>query len=154
MQINSMEQFKLIDEDYYVIEIAKSTARRLLSNPKIAPKQIVGLGNALYALERLPLVTVGSHSEFGIVYRAGSEELSETKYISFSISESAVEISIGGSVNQGAGSDSFSEPGWMIKIDGYRNTECELHNIEDEIAEYLNMGAEITVHDESEIEYE
>jgi hypothetical protein len=142
-----MKKFELVDDDYQAIEIAKSTARRLLSNPKIAPKQIVGLGNALYALERLPLVTDGSHSEFGIVYRAGSKELGENKYISFSISESAVEISIGGS-------DSHSEPGWTIKIDGYRNTECELHNIEDEISEYLNMGAEITVHDESEIEYE
>lgn len=149
-----MKKFELIDDDYRAIEIGKSTARRLLSNPKIAPKQIVGLGNALYALERLPLVTVGSHSEFGIVYRVGSEELSETKYISFSISESAVEISIGGSVLHAAGNDSISEPGWTIEIDGYRNTECELHKIEDEISEYLNMGAEITVHDESEIEYE
>jgi hypothetical protein len=149
-----MEKFELIDDDYYAIEIAQNTARRLLSNPKTTPKQIVGIGNALYALERMPLVTSGSHSEFGIGYRSGLGESSETKYITFSISESAFDISIGGSVNQGNGSDSFSEPGWTIEIDGYRNTECELYAIEDKISEYLNMGAEITVHDESEIEYE
>jgi hypothetical protein len=149
-----MKEFKLIDEDYYAIEIAKNTARRLLSNPKITPKQIVGIGNALYALERMPLVTIGSHSEFSIGYRSGLEESSETKYITFSISESAFDISIGGSVNQATSSDSFSEPGWTIEIDGCRNTECELYAVEDKISEYLNMGAEITVHDESEIEYE
>jgi hypothetical protein len=102
----------------------------------------------------MPLVTIGSHSEFGIGYRSGLEESSETKYITFSISESAFDISIGGSVNQGTGGDSFSEPGWKIEIDGFRNTECELYAVEYKISEYLNMGAEITVHDESEIEYE
>ncbi len=69
-----MEKFELIDDDWYAIEIAKNVARRFLKSPHITPQQVIGLGNALYALERLPLVTPGSFCEFGIVYRAGTEE--------------------------------------------------------------------------------
>ncbi len=150
-----MEKFKLIDEDFYAIEIAKNTARRFLKHPQIMPQQVIALGNALYALERLPLVTPGSSSESGIVYRAGTKEFSEMRYIDFTISEAAFEISIGGSVyDQAVGGDSFSEPGWLVEVGGCRNTECELYDLEDSITEYLNLGAEISASDESEIDYE
>ena len=70
------------------------------------------------------------------------------RYIDFRISESAFEISQGGSVyDKTVGRDSFSEPGWLIEIGGYRSTECELYNLEESIEEYLNLGAEITVSD-------
>ncbi len=150
-----MKEFDLTDDDCYAIEVAKNVARRFLGHAKIRPQQVIGLGNALYALERLPLVTPGSCCEFGIVYRAGTEEFSEMRYIDFRISESAFEISKGGSVyDRAGGGDSFSEPGWVVEVDGYRCTESELYDLEDSIAEYLNLGAEITVSDESEIEYE
>lgn len=150
-----MEEFELTDDDWYAIEIAKNTARRFLKHPQITPQQILGLGNALYALERLPLVTPGSCSEFGITYDAGTEKFSEMRYIDFRISESEFEISKGGSVYDDAvGSDSISEPGWLVEVGGYRNAECDLCALEDSIAEYLNLGAEITVSDESEIKYE
>lgn len=150
-----MEEFILTDDDIYAIEIAKNVARRFLKVPNIEPIQVIGLGNALYALERLPKVTPGSFSEFGIVYRAGTEEFNEMRYIDFRISEDAFEISIGGSVyDKAVGSDSFSEPGWMVEAGGYRNSECELYDLEDSIVEYLNLGAEVSVSDESKIEYE
>ena len=150
-----MEEFELADDDMYAIEIAKNIARRFLKHPRITPQQVIGLGNALYALERLPLVTPGSSSEFGIVYRAGREEFSEMRFIDFRISESAFEISKGGSVYDNAvGGDNISEPGWIVEAGGYRSAECELYDLEDSIAEYLNLGAEISVSDESEIEYE
>lgn len=150
-----MEEFELTDDDFYAIEIAKNVARRFVKRPNIAPQEIVGLGNALYALERLPQVTTGAFSEFGIVYRSGTEEFREMRYINFIISELEFEITIGGSVyDKAVGSDSFSEPGWMIEIGGYRCTECELYNLENSIEEYFNLGAEITVSDESEIKYE
>jgi len=149
-----MEKFDLTDDDCYAIEIAKNVARSFLKNISITPQQVIGLGSALYALERLPLVTPGSSSEFGIAYRGGTDELSEMRYIDFKITESTFEISQGGSVyNKTIGSDSFSEPGWVVEVDGYRNAECNLYQLEDSIAEYLNIGAEITVSDESEIEY-
>ena len=53
----AMEQFELIDDDRYAVEIAKNTARRFLKDPRITPQQIIGIGKALHALERLPLVT-------------------------------------------------------------------------------------------------
>ncbi|NTW87843.1 MAG: hypothetical protein HGB26_01680 [Desulfobulbaceae bacterium] len=150
-----MDEFELTDDDMYAIDIAKNVARRFLKNPMITPQQIIGLGNALYALQRLPLVTPGALSEFGIVYRAGAEEFSEMRYINFKISESAFEISKGGSVyDKDVGSDSISAPGWIVEAGGYRSTECELYGLEDSIAEYLNLGAEISVSDESEIAYE
>jgi hypothetical protein len=150
-----MEQFELKGDDYSAIEIAKNTVRLFLKEPQITPQQIIGLGKALYALERLPLVTPGSYSEFGIVYREGDEEFSEMRYITFRISESAFEISMGGSVyDKAVGSDSFSDPGWVVEAGGYRETECELHGLEDLITEYLNLGAKITVSDESEDEPE
>jgi len=151
----NMEEFQLTDDDYYAIEIAKNVARRFLKHSQITPQQVVGIGNALYALGRMPIVTPGSYSEFGIVYRAGTEEFSEMRYIDFRISESAFEIPKGGSVYDiSVGGDSISEPGWLVEIGGYRNTECELYDLEDSIEEYLNLGAEISVSDESEIEYE
>jgi hypothetical protein len=151
----AMEQFELKGDDYSAIEIAKNTVRLFLKDSRIMPQQIIGLGKALYTLERLPLVTPGSYSEFSIVYRNGTEEFSEMRYITFRISESAFEISIGGSVyGKAVGSDSFSDPGWVVEVGGYRDTECELHGLEDLITEYLNLGAQITVSDESEIEYE
>nr|WP_314899660.1 hypothetical protein [uncultured Deefgea sp.] len=150
-----MEKFTLTTEDLQAIQIMKSTARRFLRYERITPQQVIAIGNALYSLERLPLVTPGSYSEFGIVYREGSKEFSEMRYINFRISESAFEISKGGSVyDKTVGSDSFSDPGWLIEVGGYRYTECELHYLEDSISEYLNLGAEISASDESEIEYE
>ena len=153
--MSDVEKFELSDDDLYAVEIAKSTARRFLKYPQITARQVIGLGNALYALERLPLITLGSCSEFGIVYRAGTEDFNEMRYIDFGISESAFEISKGGSVyDKTVGGDSFSDPGWVVEVGGYRNAEYELYDLEDSIDEFLNLGAEITVSDESEIDYE
>ena len=150
-----MQEFELIDDDWYAIQIAINTARRFLKSQSITPQQVIGLGNALYALERLPLITPRSFCEFGITYRAGTEDFNEARYINFRVSESDFEISQGGSVyDKAVGGDSFSGPEWLVEVGGYRNTECELYQIEDSISEYLNLGAEITVSDESKIEYE
>jgi hypothetical protein len=147
-----MDNFELRNEDYNAIQIAKNIARSFLKINSLTPQQIIGLGNALYALERLPMVTPGANTEFGIVYRSGDEEFSEMRYIDFRISEFVFEISEGGSVfEKGIGSDSFSRPGWLVEAGGYRETERELYNLEDSINEYLNLGAEISVCDESEI---
>ena len=42
----------------------------------------------------------------------------------------------------------------LIEVGGDSYTECELYNLEDIVTEFLNSGAEITVYDESEIEFE
>jgi len=153
-QMSANEQFELADDDCSAIEIAKDIARLFLKHTQITPQQIIGLGNALYALEQLPLTTPGSFVEFGIVYRTGTVEFSEMQYIEFRISGSAFEISIGGSVyDKAVGSDSYSKPGWLIEVGGHKNAECELYDLKDSIVEYLALGAEITVSDHSEIQY-
>jgi hypothetical protein len=153
--VSGMEEFEFTEDDEYAVEIAKNVARRLLKHPKIKPQQIIGIGNALYALERLPVVTPGAFTEFGIVYRAGSRSFEEMRYIDFRISDADFAISLGGSVyDEAVGGDTISEPGWLVEIDGFRRTECELYDLEDSIGEYLSLGAEISVNDESDIEYE
>ena len=75
------------------------------------------------------------------------------RYFSFLISENEFEISTGGSVyERNVGGDSFSGPGWRIEAGGYaeRSLDYELYDLEDSIREYLNLGAEITVDDQSE----
>lgn len=118
----------------------------------IQPLQIIGLENALYALDRMPLITEGINSGFGITYRSGDEKYSEMYYINFIITDGSFEIQMGGSVyDKAVGSDSYSDPGWYIETGGYRDTRAELYNIEDSIEEYLNVGAKITIDDESDI---
>ena len=149
------EEFKLKGDDRNAIDIAIRVARDFLKHPRIAPQQITALGNALYALERLPRVTLGASCEFGIVYRKGTPEFSEMRYVDFRISEHSFEICKGGSVyDKSIGSDSFSDPGWLVEVSGYRNAECDLYSLENSISEYLNLGANITVSDESDIDYE
>jgi hypothetical protein len=153
--VSKTKKFDIKDNDYFAFDIAKHTARRLLKHPNIKPMQVICLGKALYSLERLPLATEGICCEFGLVYRSGTEEFNEIKYINFKISEDDFEIFRSGSVyDKSLGSDSYSNPSWYIEIDGYRETECELFNIESAIEEYINLGAEIIVSDESLLIYD
>jgi len=128
-------------------------ARRLLSDKRVTPEQIIGLGYALYALERLPKVTDGVSCEFGIHYESGNDNSSEMRYITFRISEDELEVCDGGSVyNASVGSDSFSNPGCLIERDGFCEVECDPYDIEASIVEYLNLGADISVEDDSDFE--
>lgn len=149
-----MEEFNLSDDDFYAIEIAKNVARNFLRIPDITPRQVIGLGNALYSLERMPNVTPGAFVEFGISYKAGTDDFHEKRFIIFHISENMFQITIGGSVyDKKVGSDSFSEPGWTIEIGGFTERECDLSYLENQIQEFLNLGASIRVDDQSEIDY-
>ena len=153
--MREISKFELTEEDFGAVEIASNVARRLLRHPRITPRQIVGLGNALYALERLPRVTPGACCEFGISYRKGTDDSEEMIYFDFNISDSEFRISQGGSVyEKSVGGDSHSAPDWVVEVDGYRETECDLYDIESSIEAYLRLGAEITVNDESDMEYE
>jgi hypothetical protein len=145
-----MQEFKLIDDDFFVIATAENVASRLLNHPMVTPEQAIGVKNALHALKRLPLVTPDIYCEFGISYRAGTEDFSELRYIDFTISDSMFQVSNGGSVYDSAvGSDSFSDPDFLIEIGGYRSMNyCEyIYDLEASVSEYLNLGAKISVSD-------
>lgn len=144
-----MDRFQLTDEDYQAILIAKNIARRLLRHPHITPKQIIGVGTALDALERLPDVTPGAWAEFGVCYRHGEEDFEEMEFVQFRISDSDFEISRGGSTySKSVGGDTISRPGWLVELDGNYERNCDLSRLEGKINEYINLGAEIIVEDE------
>lgn len=148
-----MREFVLDDDDHIAIGLAIKTARRLLRDPRSTPGQVIGLGHTLYALERLPLVTPGFEAIFGINYREAFHGYREMRCVEFCISESAFEISRCGSVSGPAGSDTISEPGWSIELNGFRSA-CELDDLDELIENYLALGAEIFVTVESCLELE
>ena len=150
------------EDDRDAISIAMNVARRLLQEPRVTACQIVGIAHALYALERLPIVTPGVYVQFGVVAHTKIESpdnpeetvyLSDMEYIHFFISEDNFEISRGGSSDCGSGHHSYSLPGWYFCIDGSRKAQCELYCIEDAISTLLEQeSTEIRVEDHSEIE--
>ena len=138
--------------DQLAISITIHIAKRLLQHPKITARQIVGLGHALYALERLPAITPGVWVEFSACLRVKAD-FKETRYIEFRISEEVFEILRGGFIDMGAGGDSYSDTGWYFDVHGNRDAECQLWHLEDEVIELLECGAEIRVDDESDIDF-
>lgn len=151
-----MDTFELTDDDVSMISIAIHTVRRFLTNPQLTGQEVIGLGNALYALERLPDVTPGASSEFGVVHRNTNENSLWASDISFLISDSTFAVSISDrSIDVELGSDRYVDPGWLVELGGYRKANPSLLlNLYDDITEYLNSGAKITVSDYSKIDYE
>ena len=151
-----MGKFELTDDDVRMVSIAINTVRRLLQNPQITAQDIIGLGNALYALERLPLVTPGAFSEFRIISLNGNEESSVMRYVSFLISDSTFTVSQENREFYDEVCDyRCSGPRWEVKLDGYRRAELSMvFSLVDDINEYLEFGAEIIVNDDSQIRYE
>ena len=146
------QQFDLSDEDELVIETAKKLARRMLCDPSITPHEIVGLGHALYTLERLPETTPGAYVVFGISIRGGDEIYGEMSYITFHVYEDEIALHRGGSVyDRSVGSDSYSLPGWSVGLLQRRRIEIEVFDLEPTIHDYLNCDPEMTVEDESTI---
>jgi hypothetical protein len=129
--------------------------RKLLKRPSIVPRQIIALGNYLFALERLPQITPGANVNIQIGYKNGSADFWEAKYFDFSISDEVFHIDISGYVyDRSVGGDAIGYPSWYLEADGGRETDCQLDYLEDEIDEYLKLGAKIEVEDLSEIEFE
>lgn len=144
--------------DQFAIDIAKSTAIKLMRHPRATKEQVVGLGLALYALQRLPKSTPAVQVTFGLSIRGSTEypdgtSYSEMYYIDFHISGIIFKISRGGSVDMyGQGSDAYSLPGWHLETNGFRETECDLVYLKDEVDEligYLDDNAEINVENET-----
>ncbi|MCP8615228.1 hypothetical protein [Salirhabdus salicampi] len=152
LHFDSVVGFTFDDEDFYVINSVKNIIHKMLKHSStLTATQIIGLGNGLYAIERLPEITKGVDCRFSINYK--SEE--EFVYINFEVSEYFLEISRGGSVyNYKVGSDTYSLPLWLVEAGGYSRKEAELYNLEEEASDYLNLGATIEVEDESRIEIE
>ena len=90
-----------------LIEAARKLAWRMFAAPGIQPRDLVGLGRALYALDRLPVVTDGVAVEFSVKTPYEKNKYMEIlRYWTVRISESEVALSSGGYVDVGHGADS------------------------------------------------
>ncbi len=146
--------------DHFAIQITKSTAIQFLQQPSATKEQVVGLSFALFALQRLPKSTPGVDVIFGIVQQGKTKYpdgtyFSEMYYLDFHISDTLFQITRGGSVNMGAGSDSYSLPGWHIETNGFREAACDLVQLQNEVNEiigYLDDNAIIRVEDNTEFD--
>lgn len=148
-----LDEFDFIEEDYFAASLANNVTRLILNKCQLTAGQVVGLAHALYALERLPEVTHGIDCEYSISYRGGDEETGGLWYASILISDQEFAIETGGSTyDKQVGSDSYSGLEWRISIDGdyTRELEMELFDLEDMVVEFLNLGVEITVDDETD----
>ena len=135
------------DSDEYAIQIAINAARSLLKVDNITPKQIITIGKAIQALEKMP-ESSPVHIEFGLCI----DRNNEVRYLKFHISKDVFSILHGGAIDMGAGYDSYSLPGWQIETGGYREAEATLWQLEDYIEGYLADGAKISVHDDYDID--
>jgi len=146
--------FPMLDEDIAVVELTKKTIRRMLQVPRLKSRQIIGLGYALYALDRLPQITPGICTEFSVARMVGNENLSESHYVSFQISDEDFEIIMGGRVHSATasiGSAEIDEACYYFEIEGERETECGLSDIASAIEECFAADPLFYVYDESEI---
>lgn len=143
------------DDDYYAIVVVKNVARRLLQHPDINPRQIIGLGNALYALDRLPRATQGADCQFRIIYRQVSEGFEKVRFFTFLISATDFRVSCGGTnCDLYVAEEHFDQCLWEIRPDGFRDTGGILDTIENSCEKLLSRGASVDVRDKSLIIYE
>lgn len=151
--VKKENNFRLIDEDYLAIEIAKRTMKKILNHPSVDSKGIIAIGHYLYSIERLPLITNDANTGIDITYTNGDENFRESKIFTFRITDEEFHIDISGYVyNKNVGGDSIGYPGWYVEKDGGRDSDCDLSTLEQEIDEYLELGAKVSYEDYSEIE--
>ena len=148
------DKFKLSKKCERAVAAARNIARRLLRQPSVTPQDVIALGKALYALERMPLSTTGVDCSFGVELRCGDSDNSQREYMSFEITDSFFEITRGGSVYESSvGSDSFSLPGCLIEVGGYSCCDCEPGELEDAVSNYIASRCKIEISDNSDEDF-
>ena len=109
--------FDLTDDDEYAIDVMRRVGSALANRKGLPPEHAASIRRALAALDRLPKPTPGLHVEYGVCYRTDGG----MRCVEFLVSDWALGISPGGSdYDDATGGDSFSEPGWRVEVDGYR----------------------------------
>jgi hypothetical protein len=84
----SSVRFPISEADLALVEQVVGLTRRLCALPSIKPAQLVGLARALYALERLPLISKGVSVEFNVGVPLGTDK----SYYTFTISDLAFSV--------------------------------------------------------------
>ena len=148
-------EFELEDDDWGVVDVARNVARLLLENLAEGDKRAVAIKRAINGLDRLPEVTPGLFIEFGVGLHQETEDYRETKWIDFTVSDCNLGASAGGSGGlKTVGPDGYSDFKWTVELDGYRKLDGDYWYLEDQVSEFLNLGAKISAEDELDDEHE
>lgn len=148
------DKFQLNQEDYQVIRIVRKYIRKVLKENELTPKQIIGFGNFLYALDKLPLKTPGIESYIQLTNQTKNGEFIVMKSYGFTLNEDIFHIDVSGYVKGPNGGDSIGYPGWYLEADGGRETDAVIWELEDELSLLIHLGVEVKVEDSSAIEFE
>ena len=148
------DKFQLNQEDYQVIRIVRKYLRKVLKENELTPKQIIGFGNFLYALDKLPLKTPGIESYIQLTNQTKNGEFIVMKSYGFTLNEDIFHVDVSGYVKGPNGGDSIGYPGWYLEADGGRETDAVIWELEDELSLLIHLGVEVTVEDSSAIEFE
>ncbi len=141
---------ELIEEDFKAIQLAKDTALKFIVQENLPQEKRVGLANALFALDRQLYSDHSIECEFSIGYLTELDEgeYKEEEYVLFVIYPSVFEIQTGCSeYRKSVGWDHISGPKWCIEKGGHFERACDLEDIKQTIDYFLQLGAEVTVYD-------
>ncbi len=147
------DYFKLETVDYQAIQLAQTAVRKLLERFELKSREVVGIGNYLYALERLPLRTFGVDVSITVVEKIDSESRHFNRRISFRIDEGEFGIQLEDFEDENSDEESFFWYLWIVDSNGERDTNYELAFFEDRLNKLLKEDIEIWVHDSSEIDF-
>ncbi len=148
-----IDEFRLEKEDYEVIRFTKKYIRNVLRQHDLTPKQIIGFGNYLHALERLPLKTPGVDSYIELTHFEGNFSSGNMKAYGFRLSEDLFHVEVAGYIHSSNGGDSIAYPDWYVEAGGGRDTDAVPWELEDELSLLTHLGVKIKVEDYSEINY-
>lgn len=90
------DKFQLEKEDYKVIRFTEKYIRNVLKEIELTPLQIIGFGNYLYALERLPLITPGVDNYIELKHSDGDQSSWVMKSYGFTLNEDTFHIDVSG----------------------------------------------------------
>ena len=133
-------------EDFALL--AGNVIKWIFKNINLSPKQIVGLGRTLYALERMPKATCGIDCEFRISFTQKNEGVNETHFAAFFISEFDIAVRTGVYIDEYGEEDSA----FLFErnaAEGFQDYD-DYDAVNSAVQECLKNGSEVIVVDRSE----
>lgn len=151
-ECEDVEVFELSGEDWLLVQLARQTARELLSVRHVSPSDIRGIGVALEALDRLPEISSGVDVSFGVTIdpHPELETSSGTLYLLFRIAENEIGIVCGGIARHRHGWDTFTSDGYLTSLSGNLDRTYPPREAKEKIFEYLDRGGRVEVDDQSD----
>jgi hypothetical protein len=140
------------DEALCMIDLAARVGRGLLTKADVTPMQIIAIGKALEALNRMPEWIMNGYVKIGLEYRAGDREFHEMRYYQICIDSDALTFESGGSVyDRSVGSDSFSDEEIQLQSHGRIIGSRDLDDWEVTFNEFFGMESGVCTEDECEL---